>query len=641
MNSLSTHSNDNTSTCCKTPPTSTPAHCDSPAQCGRIDVHIDCRGDVNINNCPPPGASATPPAPPACPPGFPPYGACLPGVPGAKHKLGRDYKLNKLAGRMRVPSALAAGTLHAARRFVLGKSAANPLETALFATLAKIPRDLLACSVAAFDALPPPQRNRLFAPTLLLDADQPLDPASLTAALAQELKQRTGIALFDDPQGADQERPGRIRVYEPQGEDFFSQVRICRVNDLRTANTIPPLDIGAFLPAEIQQDCAPQLVNGQPQSVCQVRTSDCPGNSLGSVCARVLDIAAGDGVTLQGVNYFSVDAKVRFVDRLTGNRVRDVDAHVWGDVDTPVTEVIDGKTVLINDCRVHDRLTFRVPDDLIAAVYQIQVVVPNTTGIAALGTELSSNGEYINVIPPVSARFQIVTETIRARKETSPAWLGSDEVGLHVLAWPQFADGSFGVEQKQKYDDIQEVDFDSGTQRDITRKVFEHNQPIIGVMVSILGYEIDSQRAYNQQITASTDYFIELVKQQAVYVSAAVSALGGAAALAKLGWVGALLIGIAVAVTLAIDLIVALWAPADLIIQDALGLTISDLAALTNVNAPIPATSSYTTEGGIVVNINTTWVPTKLPLEYHETREYVSDDEDSRYELTYRYNRVS
>lgn len=630
MNTLSTNRKDSAS-----------ERCDTETRCCKIDIHVDCRGDVNINNCPAPDKPGATPPPSDCAPGFPPSGACLPVVPGAKHKLGRDYKLGKLAGRMRVPSALAAGTLHAARRFVLGKPAANPLETALFATLAKIPRDLLSCSVAAFDALPPPQRNRLFAPALLLDVDQPLDPANLTAALAQEIKQRTGIALFDDPQGADQERPGRIRVYEPQGEDFFSQVRICRVNDLRTASYIPPLDIGAFLPAEIQQDCTLQLVNGQPQSVCQVRTTDCPGNTLGSVCGRVLDIAAGDGVTLQGVNYFSVDAKVRFTDRQTGATVRDVDAHVWGDTDTPVTEVINGNTVLINDCRVHDQLTFQVPDDLAPRVYQIQVVVPNVTGVAALGPELSSNAEFINVIPPATARFQIVTESIYARKETSPDWLGSDEVGLHVLAVPLFADGSFGAVQEQKYSDIQDVDFDSGTRRDITRKVFEHDQPILGLVLSILGYEIDSQRAYNQQITASTDYFVDLVKQQAVYISAAVSALGGAAALAHLGWYGALVIGIAVAVTLAIDLIVALWAPADLIIQDALGLTISDLAALTSVNLPAPGPSSFTTEDDIVVNVNKTIPPLKLPLEYHETREYVSDDQDSRYELTCRYNRVS
>jgi hypothetical protein len=39
--------------------------------------------------------------------------------------------------------------------------------------------------------------------------------------------------------------------------------------------------------------------------------------------------------------------------------------------------------------------------------------------------------------------------------------------------------------------------------------------------------------------------------------------------------------------------------------------------------------------------VNGSIPPVKKPLEYHETREYVSDDQDSRYELTYRFNRVA
>ena len=147
-------------------------------------------------------------------------------------------------------------------------------------------------------------------------------------------------------------------------------MRICRVNDLRTNHFIPPLNVGDYLPAEFQQDCEPKIVDGQPQVVCQVRTTDCPGNVLvvvaqgNEVCMRVLDVAGGDGVVLQGVNFFSVDAKVRFSDKQTGTAVRDVDAFVRGDIDTPVTEVISGQTVLINDCRVQDRLTFSVPADV-------------------------------------------------------------------------------------------------------------------------------------------------------------------------------------------------------------------------------------------------------------------------------------
>ena len=97
------------------------------------------------------------------------------------------------------------------------------------------------------------------------------------------------------------------------------------------------------------------------------------------------DVAQGDGVVLEGVNYFSVDAKVRFIDNQTGVTVRDVDAFVRGDVDMLVTEIRNEETVLINDCRVHDQLIFQVPIDLAPGIYQIQVFVPNITGISAFG----------------------------------------------------------------------------------------------------------------------------------------------------------------------------------------------------------------------------------------------------------------
>jgi hypothetical protein len=151
--------------------------------CCDIVIRIDSRGDVNIYNCSTPSGTGTSP-PPTCPPCFPPYGACLPVVPGAKHKLSRDYKLAQLADGVRVPSSLAAGTMHMMRRFLLRKTAANPLEAATFATLGRMSRDILACTIAAFDAVPPGQRNRLFAQSLVLDPDQPLAGATLSAAVA-------------------------------------------------------------------------------------------------------------------------------------------------------------------------------------------------------------------------------------------------------------------------------------------------------------------------------------------------------------------------------------------------------------------------------------------------------------------------
>ncbi|MEO6981948.1 MAG: hypothetical protein ABI072_02405, partial [Edaphobacter sp.] len=90
----------------------------------------------------------------------------------------------------------------------------------------------------------------------------------------------------------------------------------------------------------------------------------------------------------------------------------------------------------------------------------------------------------------------------------------------------------------------------------------------------------------------------------------------------------------------AIDLLVSFWAPADLIIQDSIPLSILDIDALTSAAAPAPLASSYTTNGNIVVNINQV-PPVKMPFQYQETRAYHSTDQDSIYELVYRYNRLS
>jgi hypothetical protein len=294
--------------------------------------------------------------------------------------------------------------------------------------------------------------------------------------------------------------------------------------------------------------------------------------------------------------------------------------------------------VLINDCRVHDRITFRVPEDLPPAIYQIQVIVPNITGIDSFGDTLASNAEFLNVTVPPAARFQIVSETIYARKETSPDWLGSDEVGLRTIAVPWLLDGTFGDMQTQDFKDIQNIDFDTGVLRNVTRNLFSQQQPVLGVALSVLGHEIDSQRAYDEMITSFTDIFIDLLKKEADFIKGSLAALGGAAALGKLGPVGWIAAGVAAAVTLAVDVVVALWAPADLIIEDSLGFSTADLVALTSPNFPAPQEGPYTTERGIEVK---TTPLDKIPLQYRERREYISAEEDSRYEIVYRWNRVA
>ena len=106
----------------------------------------------------------------------------------------------------------------------------------------------------------------------------------------------------------------------------------------------------------------------------------------------------------------------------------------------------------------------------------------------------------------------------------------------------------------------------------------------------------------------------------------------------KLGTTGAIVIGIAIAIVLVVDLIIALWAPADLIIEDPTGYSLLDLAERTGADFPLPDATSFSTEGDIDVKVTPL---EKIPTQYREQREYVSDDEDSRYEIVFRFNRTA
>ena len=594
---------------------------------------------------------------------FPPIGACFPTVPGAKHKLDREHKLAKLADEIPLPSSIAAGTIHMARRFVRGKKAATPLERAVFPVLRRLPRELLSCTVEAFDAIPLDQRNRLFAESLLPDPSRPLDETTFTDAVREEIVQRVGMQVFDDPQGAEEERPGLIRVFPPDAEINPNQVVICSLNGLRTNEYANEINIDDYLPSEFQHDCEIKIVDGQSQVDCQVRTTDCPGNFIftganpdARVCMRVPEIATGDTVILEGVNYFSVDTKVRLTDTQTETIVREVDTHVWGDIDTPVNEVVNGETVLINDCRVKDRLTFQVPEDLPSRIYRLIVVVPNITGDDRFGPDLISNPQYINVIPPATARFEIVAEQVICREETSPEWFGSDELGVHTLAaafdlnfqlleLPNLQDLNDASKREELQDQqFEEGDMDSGDRRENPRKLFVHDQPILGMLLVVLGDEIDSRDAYEEQITSSMDIFIDIVKKEIEFIGAGL--LSGITSgkisikdLLKFAAKHPVILAIAAAVLIAIDVIIALWAPADPLIRDSIALSITELDGLTSVSVPAPDPTTFSAENGIVVNVNKTIAPVKNPTEYHETREYVG--EDSRYEITYRYSRVA
>jgi hypothetical protein len=59
---------------------------------------------------------------------------------------------------------------------------------------------------------------------------------------------------------------------------------------------------------------------------------------------------------------------------------------------------------------------------------------------------------------------------------------------------------------------------------------------------------------------------------------------------------------------------------------------------LTSVNFPLRLPSEHVTPQGIKVKVTPL---EKIPHQYREKREYISDDEESGYEITLRYNRLA
>lgn len=613
-----------------------------------INIRIKSSGTINIYNCPAPTPPHTPCPPPGgeppCPPGAP--GACVPASLGAKPKQSRRNKLDRLLANKLVPSTLGASFFHLTRRYLAGKAPANALEESGFATLRQLPPELkriLACAGDSLDTLAGSERARLFPTGLLPSIDQPIDPAALSLGFAQEIADRVGVQAFDNAACATQEHPGRVRVrpYIPGEENFDPLVRICRVNGLRTGSYTPPLTPGEYTPDELQQRCRVIMEGNEPRQVCETQTTDCPGNTLASACQRVLEIEAGQGVLLEGVNFSSVDATVRIFARATpGTVLREVPAQVCGDDDTPLTENIGGQDRLILDCRVHDRLSFQVPEDLAPGVYGFQVAVPNLSTHPGHGPVLLSNVEYIGVAVPSSARFQIRSESLYARAETSPASFGSDEVGIRILALPLLPDLSSGEAQLPNGGaPIRFGDVDTGETRAMDHLLFSHQAPILGVALSIRGFEIDGEEAFERQIEDTLDAFIAILKDQLAFVMDHLKEAGQIATkLAGYGLKGLIAAAIAAAVVVAIDVFVALWAPADPIIEDMIGPSVQDLVELTNVDVALPAASEHVTPQGIRVRVTPL---EKIPGQYRERREYISDDEDSRYEIVLRYNRVA
>lgn len=611
-----------------------------------MTINLNSKGTINIYNCPPAPGGEPQPTPEQweeCPPPSRATGACVPVALGSKHKRSMQDKLRPLIKNSPAPSVLAATILQQTRRYLLGRSPGNDLEASVFEVLSSLPpelQDTLSCTMEMFDGLTKRERDSLFAPEIFSVGDQALSAELISDLFTEELHVRAADVLFGHEVVCIVERPGIPRPVfsEINGGVFLGFLpRICRVNGLRTVFFRPFLGVGDYEPDELEQKCTTKVVDDEVEIDCEVQTEDCPGHQLGGTdgpCLRVPEVSTGDTVVLEGVNFFNVEATVRLQAKAPGTASAEVDAFVCGDQDTPATEEKNGEDVPINDCRVHDRLTFHIPDELPVGIYEVRVVIPNNTGVEDTDAVFISDEIYIRVIPPESAVFQIASETLHAEKETSPSWAGSDEVGLRILAIPIFSDLTLG--ELDEPIDFRINNVDSGDTRDISRVLIQESG-LAGVSIAIIGFEVDSETAFENQIDSFTDAFVDILKR----VWDEIKEEAGAAVkgiVKKFGVKGLVAVLIGAAVLVVVIAIVALWAPADLIIEDSIGLSTVELASLTSANLPAPQEVEYTSMGGIDVKI----IPVSKGVQYlEERREYRSDDEDSEYHITLRYNRLS
>jgi hypothetical protein len=610
-----------------------------------VTFNVETTGTINIYNCgnagkdkdcgctdDEPSSTAT--------------GACVPVSLGAKPKQSQKSKLDRLLKNNPVASAFAASFIHTCKRYIAGKTAANPLEVTMFKkfdTLSPQNKKLLKCTSKSADTLSSKHKS-LLADSLMQDINTPVNEISLADAFEKEITTLVSGLALGNYAAPLEERPGKIRLVENIGdpEVYSNQIRIFKVNNLRTTDNIPVLRQEDFLPQELQQNCTPVQNGDHVNWDCRMQQPPCDGNEIDGACLRVQQIQSGTSVTIEGANFFNTNATVQLRQKFPEDNTVEVPAFVYGDIDTPATELINGQQNVIADSRVHDKIFFTVPADILPGIYSFAVAVPNTSTFngTGFGDVLFSNSQYIEIIPPSTARYQIASEELWCRKETAPQSWGSDEVGIKILTIPFFDDLKLGDLQENKF---RFGDVDNGETRAMQNVLFTQSQPIAGLIMSVIGFEIDGEDAYKNQITDWTDVFIDLLKEQwKLIIGGGTIAREIFTRLTNLGFWGYVIIAVAISLTLAIDLFVALWAPADLIIQDTLGFSATDLARLTNINTPGPVANSdttiYTTPGDIQVRLMRT---EKTPFQYLEQRGYLSDDEDSWYNITYRFNRLA
>jgi len=570
-------------------------------------------------------------------------GSCLPEPSedsGFKTKQSWDERIQTLLDNRVTSSSLAGNFFQTARRYLGGASPANALEDALFprfTALSEPTLQVLGCAVRRFESLSMEDRTALYGDLFATLGENAITINDLSHAISLEL----GTILDNDPQVprlCTIERAGEVRdllFYGVEGDVLAPVPWISKVNGYRTLSFIKEgggyLTKGEYEAWEFEQDCTTDA-SGNPFCLPEEIPCSVPGYQIEGVCLHLETVIPGRTANLEGLNFYDVDAIVRL--RLLNSSIfRDIPARVCGDLNSPG----------LKDSRVKDVIGFKIPLDMPDGLYEISVVA--TDPISGMTYETPPYYRpYLRVLEPFSGHFQVHTKSLTCNEETG--WdipYTSDEVAIDV--------GVFPVLASQRSPSIAHAtgrfpDMDSGETRDMTLTLLDvaNNSNLLGIVVLIKGYEVDSEEAFKEMNDDLWELYKQYLKEELDLLQdllERLSSLFENEEIAEFIKAHPIVAGIAAGVALATPLFIALWAPADIIIDDAIALAPEELLEMTAYNFPPPHIPPYsgplTTASGIEVEVTDIQ---KEPGLFRETRQYKSDNEGSRYSIVMEYVRV-
>ena len=476
-----------------------------------------------------------------------------------------------------------------------------------------------------------------------------------------------------------------------------------RNESYRTPGAFPPGSV-QYEQHEIKMKCVPASKPGEAPNCNPLTPADAGGGGGGgfggfascphgamhtapvlgkATCLDIPKTYPGGPITLRGLNFLSTNCHVR-IRKLTSGSFSDSDvyeaqpppsAYVDTSVeipDIPCSEVFGDpfRPDNVATCAVEDHAHFNLPDTydqginkpkLPPGFYEIRLIVPNEENFAfeafvngekksIVPPELYSNAAYVEMMPDPTQSYSWAIDDAFCHEETSGP--GSDEPWVTVTPFVFDKSAPMIFPSPQMAIEAEEIDGGATIPLKLTpfplytgplAKSVPEYIPFI-VTCGITGLEVDSEDAAKNQIRTLGEAYVEYLKVVFLAGAGGASLLekGFTALVAAVGKTWAIAAaGGAIVIVLAAGLLWAAWAPADPIIADLIMMDPLLGHRLTTAGVVPPAVTPYEIDGiKTEVYIQPPTPLSSTTIRFRVEHQYVCEDEDSRYGLTYRLERI-